>query len=777
MLELVLTRIFSVTLYYHFAFMAISLALFGSGASGVFVYLGSSRFNYQSAPRQMAFSSMLMAISTIVSLMALLNVTFGLVPSRRGYVVLGVLYVICALPFFFTGVCLSIAMKHLASHSGKLYFFDLAGASLGCFLVIPSLNLLGGPTTMLLVGVLGAIGALIFSSLAGNNRRLTALAAILILVCTTFVLLNTRSDLLTIIWAKGSREQPPLFAKWNSFSRVTVKGDLDGDKPLWITIDSDAGTPILRFSENPDAMGYVENAVSALAYHVKKEPKVLVIGPGGGREVVTALEAGSKDVTGVEVNPIIVNDIMGSEPYVSFSGHLYQRPGVKVVVDEGRSFIRSSDQKFDIIQASLIDTWAANSAGAFALTENNLYTVEAFKLYLDHLTDDGVLTMTRWLLDPPQQELRLMSLAREVMSQNGIPRPERHLCIFKAPGRGERVESCFLFKKSEFTDLEIDTLQKLATQNRLEVLYTPLTRLPNVFTELATATNPESFYGRYPINIRPTVDNSPFFFYHVTPGDVLETFRLTNESQKTNMGVFILFSLLIITTTLVGLFMLGPMFIARRRAKTGQPTASLRNVIYFGFLGLGFIMIEIALVQRFILFLGYPVYALAVVLSSLLLCSGLGSLLTSRISRNRITSSGKAAMAAIVALTVLYVPLLPAVFNKFGGQPIGLRIALTVILLIPLAAVLGMPMPIGIRLIARKSPELVPWAWGINGATSVMGSVISVIVAMNLGFNQALIIGSVAYVVAFLLIPGLSHERVSESEFAEVSTEPVTVGD
>ncbi|HEU4388903.1 MAG TPA: hypothetical protein VFV34_13975, partial [Blastocatellia bacterium] len=612
-LELVLTRIFSVTMYYHFAFMAISLALFGSGVSGVYVFLGSRRFSPERAPRQMAVCSLLMALSVLVSLVALLRVSVGLLASFRTYLILAGLYAICAVPFFFGGVVLSLAMKHLAKKSGRLYFFDLVGAAAGCLLVIPAINALGGPGTMLGVSVVCAAAAFSFASLLPQPRRLTSASVATGLLFIVLISANGRWDWFTVVWAKGSREKAMTFAKWNSFSRVTVSGDINDSKPLWITIDSDAGTPILRYSNNPDAMQYVERAVSALAYQIKTEPKVLVIGPGGGREVVTAIESGSTDITGVEVNPLIVRDVMQTEPYRSFSGSLYNRPEVNAVVDEGRAYIRGSNARFDIIQASLIDTWAANSAGAFALSENNLYTVEAFKLYLDHLTPDGVLTMTRWLLDPPQQELRLVSLARETMRQLGVERPENHLCLFKAPGKGERIETCFVFKKSEFTPDEVAKLEQVAAQNKCEVLYTPATRPQNVFTELVTAANPDVFYERYPINVRPTFDNSPFFFYHVRAAELLRALSLTNESRKTNMGVFVLFALLVITSIFVGALMLAPLAVARRRMSDVAAETGLNEIVYFAFLGLGFIVIEMAMIQRFILFLGYPVYALAVV--------------------------------------------------------------------------------------------------------------------------------------------------------------------
>jgi hypothetical protein len=441
---------------------------------------------------------------------------------------------------------------------------------------------------------------------------------------------------------------------------------------------------------------------------------------------------------------------------------------VRAVVDEGRSFIHSTDERYDIIQAALIDTWAASSAGAFALTENNLYTVEAFNLYLSRLNDDGILAMTRWLLDPPQQELRLMSLAREVMRQAGVSRPERRLCLFKAAGRGERVESCFLFKKSEFTDAEILKLEATAAENKLEVLYTPLTRPATVFTELATAANPETFYERYPINVRPTYDNSPFFFYHVTPGDLLKSLRLTNESQKTNLGVFILFGLLIITSILVGIFILGPMFLARRRDRTVQTAAPIPKVVYFALLGLGFIVIEVAIIQRFILFLGYPVYALAVVLFAILLWSGVGSLLTSGISYEKIDKALRLAILGVISVTTLYIFLLPVLFERFGGLQIEWRISIATALLIPLALPLGMPMPLGIKLISRHAPELVPWGWGLNGAASVMGSVAAVIIAMNLGFNQAMMFGCLTYIGAILLVGALGRKSAGQPEKADI---------
>ena len=382
MLELILTRIFSVKLYYHYAFMVISLALLGSGASGVYIYLFPEFFRRERLQKHLYFFSLGFAASIPVVLWLVLQLDFQLVlePSMILRVVL--LYSVPAVPFFLGGMCLSLAMTHFSQDVSRVYFFDLTGAGFGCLLVIPLLTWLGGPSAMLSLSCVAALACYFFALLLPGKARWSPVV-LLLLVASTLVY-ETHDPFLTIKHVKGRNEGPALLTKWNSFSRITVVQVNHDPQNTWIIMDGDAGTQMPNFQGDLRPWQYLRNTISSLAYYLKPDAETLIIGPGGGIDVLTALVFGSTRVTGVEINPITVNDVMRGA-FRNFTGGLYDLPQVHAVVDEGRSFIRKEKKQYDIIQATLVDTWAATAAGAFVLTENNLYTVEAFKDYLSKL--------------------------------------------------------------------------------------------------------------------------------------------------------------------------------------------------------------------------------------------------------------------------------------------------------------------------------------------------------------------------------------------------------
>jgi hypothetical protein len=584
-------------------------------------------------------------------------------------------------------------------------------------------------------------------------RYFTVPALALLIAAGGLLFYDYKTQTFAITNAKGEDGKKIILQEWNSFSRVTVSGDPERDSYLQIKIDSDAATSVDRFDGDLTPHQHSRHSISSLAYHLKdgQQPNVLIIGPGGGPDVVNALVFDARRVTGVEINPIIATDIMRKR-FRDYSGKLYEHPKVNVVVDEGRSYIRSAPEQYDIIQATLVDTWAATSAGAFALTENNLYTVEAFKDYVSHLTPDGVLTMTRWLLSPPQQELRLVSLTRAMMDELGIANPERHIMIVKNRGESDRLAVTFVFKRSPFSAEEVDKIASLCEREGFGPLYLPGHSQENIFTRLILAPDPRTIYESYPLNIEPTYDNSPFFFNNVRMRDYKQVLSLNYESQKTNLGVFVLVALFAITLVLVAAFLIGPLAIFRREVLRKACSTRLRLVFYFACLGMGFITVEISLVQKFTLFLGHPVYALAVILFSLLLFSSLGSYLTGRLKTDSLARSGQRTIAAIWAIVLLYIAILPFFFYNYVSLPLPAKIAMAIVFLVPLALVMGMPMPIGIKLAHREEAALIPWAWGVNGATSVLGSVTTFILAISFGFNQALIVGLVIYALAAILI-------------------------
>jgi hypothetical protein len=767
MLELGLTRLFSATMYYHFAFMAISLALFGSGASGVFIYIFQRRLGESRTGTWLSVSSLLFAVSTLFALYVILANPLTYETGMENYYRLAKIYGATTLPFFFAGCAITLAITRFAKDISRLYLFDLAGAATGCLLLIPVLNVIGAINTVLLVAVIAGVGAVLFSATEGGGRAYVAVSLLMTGALAGFVIYNSATRRIDVRQSKGAEETSVLFSKWNSFSRITVEGDLD--QHISIKIDADAATGIVRNAADLSLHEHQRLVITSLAYHLKQNPEVLIIGPGGGYDVTTALVFGAPSITAVEINPIIAQDVMSSEPFRSYSGDVYRQPGVRLVVDEGRSFIRRSDDRYDILQATMVDTWAATSAGAFALTENNLYTVEAFKDYVEHLKDDGLLTMTRWYFEPPDQLLRLLSLTREMATEMGISKPERHVILVRDGREGyDRSPATFIFKKSEFNDLEVRRIETLANSVGYELLYTPLTRPPNVFTQMMEAGNPDEVWRAFETNVGPTRDNNPFFFNSIRLSNLSRALTGVGEWQKTNLGTFVLFALLAITSILVLLFILVPLVLVRGRTLTTGGKHKLSYLFYFACLGAGFIIVEVAMIQKFILFLGHPVYALAVVLFSLLTFSALGSYVSGRIDDERLTATLWRLLVALVTLVFLYIVALPPIFYGLVHLALALRIIIAVVLMAPLAIMMGMPMPTGIRMLARSAPELIPWAWGVNGATSVMGSVAALVIAVLTGFNQALVVGAALYLVAIFFItrPKAGTEQVKSTEQA-----------
>lgn len=750
MLELGLTRLFSATMYYHFAFLAISLALFGSAGSGLFVYFVQQWLSETRTGTWLGLASALFALSVLLALYVVLGNPLTLDAGAENRQRLIAIYLATTLPFFFAGCTITLAITRLASDVSRLYLFDLAGAATGCLLLIPVIDVLGAINTVLLVAVVGAVAAAVLSTVTNGGRAVLVATGLLAAGLTALLVYNGATGWIDVRVSKGQEEAEVLFSRWNSFSRVTVSGDLG--RSLRIRIDADASAHVVQAADFSRSSDKPKN-IRTLAYHLKTGPDVLIIGAGGGRDVAGALACGARSIVAVEINPIIARDVMSREPFKSFSGNIFEQPGVTLVVDEGRSFIRSSARRYDVIQAAMVDTWAATAAGAFALTESNLYTVEAFKDYVTHLSTDGVLTITRWYFEPPDQPLRLISVARAMMSELGIDRPERHLMLVRdGQAAYARSPASLLFQRSELTDAEVRTVEAVAGEKGFDLLYTPLTRPDNVFTRMITASDPASVWNALETNVAPVRDNSPFFFNSLRVSNLGRAFEGAREWQKTNLGTFVLFVLLVITATLVVVFIFGPLLLLRGRQLVTGGGGVVSYLCYFGCLGAGFIIVEVAMVQKFILFLGHPVYALAVVLFSLLLFSAVGSYLTGRFPSERLRPSLLKVLLGLSALVLVYVLVLSPVFYGLVYLPQPIRIAISVGLIAPLALLMGMPMPSGIRLLVGRAPELIPWAWGVNGATSVLGSVCALVIAILFGFNQALLVGAMLYLLAGALI-------------------------
>jgi spermidine synthase len=753
LLELSLTRIFSVVFSSPMAFLAISIALFGMGAGGVFSYIVAGWHG-----NLFCKIGTLSAINCVLVTIAICTVL--LQTETPGLAEFALIYFTNALPFFVAGAILSLVISDTVQRVNRVYFFDLVGAAGGCLLLIPLLNQAGkagGPNTTLSVAVLFAAAAAIWFNL-GSSRSGRVLSVGVALAFTLLVIVNSKTGWIDVRYAKGQKLQHEKFVRWNSFSRIALGEERDTGNPM-IFIDADASTAVMRYDLqhlSADERHGLLYEGQGLPYAIRPGAKTLVIGPGGGWDVTRALVSGSRDITGVEINPIIANTIM-REKYPELSHDLYtRRPEVRIIVEDGRSFARRTDQKFQVIQATLVDTWASTAAGAFALTENNLYTVDAFHDYLTHLTDDGILAFTRWGFDPPRESLRLVSLAMVALKELGETDPASHVIVARAGGKealeGWGALDTVIFSRKPFTAEDVKRARNQMAEGHLTPIYLPGPGPKNHFRDLLTSPDPVKWQHDYIYDVSPVTDNRPFFFYTVQPRDLFAF--LQNASNKTadykvNVAVPVLFEALIVSVVAVVIILLLPPVVLR--AKLPNDGATRAFLFYFFFIGAGFILIEVALIQKFVLFLGQPVYALSCVIFTLLLSSGLGSFFSRRLLDGK-DQRLKTALAAIAALVALLALSIGTVLTSGVGLPLPVKVLSTIVMIAPAGFLMGMPFPTGLARLEERNSPAVRWAWSLNAASSVLGSVGAVVCAIYLGLMQTLLVGGLLYLGALVVL-------------------------
>jgi hypothetical protein len=749
LLQLSLTRIFSVVFFYHFAFLAISIALFGLGAGGVFSYVVAGWKG--NLFRKLGGLS----LANSVLVMASLGVVLAQTSEPTGWR-LGLVYFTTALPFFVSGVIVSLAVSETIERVDRVYFVDLLGASAGCLLLVPFLNVLGGPSTVISVAVIFAAAAALWHSM-GNSVAGRAGSVGVALALVALLTFNVGKNVIDVRYAKGQKLESETFVRWNSFSRIALGQERNSGVPMMF-IDADASTGIANFDFDRlsprDLQDLLEKG-PGLPYALRPGAKSLVIGAGGGWDVARALASGSRDVTGVEINPIIANTIM-RERYPQLSQGIYLRPDVRIVVEDGRSFVRRSKEKYEVIQATLVDTWASTAAGAYALSESNLYTVEAFRDYLARLTPDGLASFTRWGFDPPRESLRIVSLAMEALRLAGENEPARHVMVAREGSvRGWGALDTVMVSRKPFTGEDVARARQAFAKAKVEIVYLPAPDTPdNPFRQLLQHPRPGEFEASYAYDITPVTDNRPFFFYSVQPRDIWDfVARQPRESAdyKVNRAVPLLFGLLLISlAATVVVLALPPLLLGTRLPRE---KGVLPFLLYFVCLGAGYIMVQVALIQNFVLFLGHPTYALTVVIFSMLISSGLGSYFSPRfVGIDPDDGKLMKALGLIAILVALLAVLVFSVLTALVGLPLWVKIGLTAAMIFPAGFAMGMPFPSGLKRLERWHRPSVKWAWSLNAAASVLGSVAALICAIYLGLVQTLLLGGMLYLAALAII-------------------------
>src|SRR6266478_1259360 len=766
LLELSLTRMFSVVLFYHFAFLAISVALLGLGAGGVFAYL---RRNWLARFETRRLAGLLCSVnagSIFLTLEVVLHVPVSLELSRWNLLRLTAIYLTSAVPFFFTGLIFSVVFARETRHVTRLYGADLLGGALACLAVVPVLNGIGGPNAVLLAAFTSGVAALVWKRKYPKRGPfpffygldLQSLVPILLLL---LIVINHSGRFIDVIYAKGLfRDRSWVeFAKWNAISRVEV--DKQGGAKT-VVIDADASTYImnadLRHWHGSEWEKNLMSAPPALANVLRPRGDFAIIGPGGGVDVLRAVASGSSNVTAIEINPIIANTVM-RERYADYSYHLYDRPEVHIHVTDGRSFVRNSHAQYDVIQMTLVDTWASTAAGAFALSENSLYTADAFREYFQHLKPDGMIAITRWEFHQPREALRVVSVAMEALHQLGVANPARHFIVVSEGELDEDgIPVVVLAKKSPFSsDEEAAVIAHLEEYDDLAPLYLPSAPGDNPFSALIARNDPWAFAREYAYNVAPVTDNAPFFFFTLKTGKALGDEGVRGGIDwKVNLGVVVLGMVLLISLAAVLVFLILPMVFGAGGPGSAGSTRRWIQLLYFVAVGLGYILVEIAFIQRFVLFLGHPTYALTVVIFLLLLSSGAGSL----VSRRWLPEPARVwlPLLLLAGAICVHVLVLPGLLNALVGLPFALKVLSSSLLLAPLGLAMGMPFPTGLRALGASAADplvegaatgnAVEWAWAMNAASSVLGSVLAMVIAIHWGLNFTLACGAVAYLVA-----------------------------
>ncbi len=783
--EILLTRIFSLTMWYHFAFVAISLGLFGIGAGGVAVTVAPKVFSAERALERMGQTCLAFGLSIPVVFaidLQLPFVPFGTVADGdtagllAAYGLFTAKFLLLATPFFCSGLVLAIAFTRSAEGVHRVYFADLVGGGLGCALGVPILLGLSGPSAVALVGVFPFLAATLFFQAAGKDRPgylgLAGVVGVLALVG-----INEVSPVLKITRVKsfdsahGQTVEPPLaYERWHPVSRVAVltpeasgspvgwfysdPTPPDFPKVLEVTNDGGARTYIYPQLPHETARELFERDLSDIVYALTDEPRVLVVGVGGGKDVLSALTFGASSIRAVEMNPIMIDVVQ--DVFAEFSGAPYEDPSVEIVIDEARNYVETHDHEYDAISVSVTDTWAASSVGAYALTESYLYTAEAFDAFMERLGDGGFLSVTRWF---PGETLRLVALVTEGLRARGVQSPEQQILM----ARNEWTAT-LLVKNGAVTPEEDAAFRARAALGGFKVVHTPSTGpvegdvISALHRLLIRTDDLAADSANLPISVAPPTDDQPFFFHFVSLKDALAGNVAEGSGFEVQHGraLALLMGLLRISIVIALVFVLGPVLWMRRREKATAPLkARLTANLYFLALGFGYLLAEIPMMQNFILFLGNPIYSLSVVLFSMLVFSGLGSLLAERFIEGGKLEPVHAPVIALVILVVFRFAV-PVLFEAAIGLPIAGRLVLSVVAIAPIGLALGMPFPVGLSLLHRNAATPVPWAWAINGAASVAAPVIATTVAILAGFSTTYLLGAACYAAAALLIGGFA---------------------
>lgn len=777
--EVLLMRLFSIVQWHHFAYMLISIALLGYGASGVLLAIIGDRIK---AHLGTAFVSSIICFALTSSLCYWLAQSLPFNPLEllwdpQQALWLFAMYLVLALPFLFAATALGIGLITFRTQITKLYAADLLGAGIGSIIVIVLLSLFLPQHALALLSSLGLVTAAVACwELRVHLRwRLPLiLSAVVIVVPTETVtlaispykslpqilhiqdskLLSQESGPLGLVSVVESNTVPLRYAPG-----LSLQASVEPPPQLGIFVDGDGPSVINRFTGDFASLSYLAQMTTALPYALLSTPDVLVLGAGGGTDVLQALYFSASHVDAVELNPHII-ELMANQ-FRAYNGDLFRQPQVELHRAEARSFVRESQRQYDLIQIALLDSFNSATTGTAALSENYLYTTEAIADYLRHLRPHGLLAVTRWLQLPPRDVLKLVATTIDALESLGVDQPEKHFILLRSWNT-----ATLLVSASELTPQQIDTTKVFSKQWSFDLDYFPsMSRdQANIYNILdqtyffdgvhaLLSPSRDTFIAQYKFNIAPATDNQPYFFHFLNWQTVQELLSLPARQglPLLEWGSIVVVMTLVQAIVASAVLVLLPLFIFQQKTSQGKPPKPAPILIYFFSLGIAFMFIEMAFLQKFSLFLYHPLYATATVLCSFLVFAGLGSASVKRLPDQRVLIY---ALSGITILTLLYILCLPYLFSALATLEYFEKILAAVFIIAPLAFFMGMPFSYALTRVGEQSPALIPWAWATNGCASVISTSLATLLAMQWGFDFVLI-GA----IVFYLLAGWSFSR------------------
>ncbi|MGR9052994.1 MAG: spermine/spermidine synthase domain-containing protein [Gammaproteobacteria bacterium] len=788
--EVLLIRLLSIIQWHHFAYMIISLALLGYGASGAFLAIYREKLQTHFAIA-MTVNMVAFGFSAPASFAAAQTIPFNpdeilWAPVQSLY--LFGLYLLLAIPFFFAANVIGLSFYRYKNHIAAVYAWDLIGAGIGSAGIVVLLFMLFPEKILTLVGAMGVAAAILsvtgFSAFSVKTKIRTILTTVAVSAAVFAMsiriepnispykgesqllripgteVVDRRSGPLGLIDVVESRKTPLRHAPGLSLNTTDEPPD-----QLAVFTDADNMTAITRYDGQPGRLSYLDQTTSSLPYHLKALNRVLILGAGTGSDVLQALSRGVSAIDAVELNPQVV-DLLENR-YAEFSGGLYRRPGVNLHIGEARGFVAASRNRYDLIALSLLDAFGASSAGLYSLSENYLYTEEALQSYLRHLKPNGYLGITRWIKMPPRDTLKLLATAVAACKALHWDHPERRIALIRSWQTGTLV-----VKNGYFDHRELDDLKRFNEARSFDAAYYPGIDESQVnrfnilqqpyFYQAATAllSSPKDeakrWLSAYKFNLEPATDDRPYFFHFFKWSSLPEILSLLGRGGMSLLesGYLLLLATLIQALFAGVLLILLPLRLGKKKlCRSGSSENRRRVLLYFLCLGLAFLFVEIAFIQKLILILHHPLYAVTTVLSVFLVAAGGGSLISEKLFRNRGHSAIVVVVTGIALLCLSYVFGLALLTPLLLQINLGMRLLCTVLIIAPLGFLMGMPFPLGLNSLGQKAAELIPWAWGINGCASVVSSVLATLIAMQFGFNALILCALLLYVGALFNFP------------------------